>query len=98
MKYRVLRDCYGFKGAYWEKGQLVDLSDHETPPSHFEPLEKPMVAEKQNQDAAPQEPSEVEGEAQGEAPLDPPQAGEADEASAPQPGQRRSRRKAASTS
>jgi hypothetical protein len=44
MKYKVLRNCYGFQGRYWEKGQVVDLDPTSKPPEHFEPLEKPPKA------------------------------------------------------
>jgi hypothetical protein len=47
MKYRVLRDCYGFRNASWTKGQIVDVSEGEKPPSHFEPVDKPPVESKE---------------------------------------------------
>ena len=38
--YRVIRKCIGFKGRMWQKGQIVDLEDHEKPPHHFELINK----------------------------------------------------------
>lgn len=34
-KYEVLRDCYGFQGRYWEKGEIIDIDPKERPPIHF---------------------------------------------------------------
>lgn len=34
-KYEVLRDCYGFMGRYWEKGDIVEIDSKNNPPHHF---------------------------------------------------------------
>lgn len=50
MKYLVLRDCYGFKGRYWNAGTVVELDESENPPHHFQKIEKapePKPAEKE---------------------------------------------------
>ena len=39
MKYKVTVDCFGFRGQYWVKGTIVDVSPGEKPPRHFSPLE-----------------------------------------------------------
>ena len=39
MKYKVLTDCFGFRGRYWEKGTVVEVSKEENPPKHFAPME-----------------------------------------------------------
>lgn len=44
MKYKVKQDCYGYKRRYWTAGQIVDLSDNETPPHHFEKVLGAVVA------------------------------------------------------
>ena len=38
MKYRVLRNCYGFQGRYWKRDDIVDLDPKSNPPIHFKPL------------------------------------------------------------
>jgi len=38
-KYKVLRDCYGFKGGYWKEGVIVNLADGENPPKHFQRID-----------------------------------------------------------
>jgi hypothetical protein len=40
-KYIVERDCYGFQGRYWRKGEAVELSESEIPNHHFKRLDKP---------------------------------------------------------
>jgi hypothetical protein len=45
MKYIVETTCYGFKGQYWEKGTVIELSDKETPPPHFKPMAEEVSAE-----------------------------------------------------
>lgn len=35
-KYKVLRDCHGFRGGYWIKGQIVEINPSENPPEHFQ--------------------------------------------------------------
>ena len=40
MKYRVIRNCYGFKGRYWEKDQIVEVDNTEIPPEHFEKIQQ----------------------------------------------------------
>jgi hypothetical protein len=50
MKYLVLRDCYGFKGRFWHKDEIVELAENENPPHHFQHIEKepePKPAEKE---------------------------------------------------
>ena len=37
-KYRVLRNCSGFKGRRWNEGAEVEFEDDETPPHHFQLL------------------------------------------------------------
>jgi hypothetical protein len=61
-KYKVIRTCHGFKGRLWEEGQIVELEDDETPPSHFvdyfsvEPKKEEPVIEKKD----PQKPMPIE--------------------------------------
>lgn len=48
MKYRVLRNNYGFQGQYWHRDDIVDLDPKSNPPEHFLALEvieepKPVV-------------------------------------------------------
>jgi len=38
MKYKVLRDNYGFLGRYWKAGSIVVIQDDLKPPHHFMPL------------------------------------------------------------
>ena len=45
MKYKVLRDNYGFKGGYWSKDQIVTFADHETPPEHFQRIKENVSAD-----------------------------------------------------
>ncbi len=40
MKYRVVTNCAGFRGQFWEKGTIVDLDPKENPPHHFVPVDK----------------------------------------------------------
>jgi len=50
MKYLVLRDCYGFKKRYWNKGTVVELDASEKPPHQFQPIAeapKPKEPEKE---------------------------------------------------
>ncbi len=35
-RYRVLNDCYGFQGRYWEKDQIAEIDPKENPPKHFQ--------------------------------------------------------------
>ena len=35
-KYKVARNCHGFKRRYWEAGTIVEFDDDEQPPRHFE--------------------------------------------------------------
>ena len=35
-KYKVLRNCSGFKGRRWYQDTIVELEDDATPPHHFE--------------------------------------------------------------
>jgi hypothetical protein len=39
MRYRVVRDCAGFRGRFWEKGTIVDIDPSENPPHHFVPAD-----------------------------------------------------------
>jgi hypothetical protein len=43
MKYKVLRDCYGFQGKYWKEGEEPDLDPKTNPPKHFKPLAGPKA-------------------------------------------------------
>lgn len=38
MKHRVIRDCFGFRNQYWEKGAEVHIEKGEKVPEHFEPV------------------------------------------------------------
>ena len=42
MKYRVLRNCYGFEGRYWQRDDIVELDPKSNPPIHFEPMDAPV--------------------------------------------------------
>lgn len=44
MKYRVIRDCFGFKKRYWKQGDIVEFPDNEEVPCHFEKLLRDVVA------------------------------------------------------
>lgn len=39
-KYKVVRNCYGFKGKYWEKDEIVVLASDIKPPHHFKMIGK----------------------------------------------------------
>ncbi len=39
MKYRVLRNCFGFQNRYWERDSIVDIDPLSKPPAHFHPME-----------------------------------------------------------
>lgn len=39
MKYRAIRDSYGFMGRFWNQGEIVDLPPGEKPNKHFEPAD-----------------------------------------------------------
>lgn len=41
-RYQVLRDCFGFKGRSWKKGEVVELGASEKPPHHFHDLAYPL--------------------------------------------------------
>lgn len=67
MKYRVLRDNYGFMGRYWESGKIVEIPETLKAPRHFEAVvpraevvkpiaEVPVKTEPPVQAAAPQAP------------------------------------------
>lgn len=34
--YKVIRATVGYKGRYWNEGEIVELEDSDTPPIHFE--------------------------------------------------------------
>lgn len=38
MKYKVIRDCYGFQNRYWRAGTIVEIPDGIKPPEHFKPV------------------------------------------------------------
>jgi hypothetical protein len=48
MKYEVLRDTFGFKNFFWNKGEIVDVEDGEKPSLNFKPLE-PINLEKESE-------------------------------------------------
>lgn len=50
-KYKVVETCYGFRGGYWEKGQIVDIDPKEKPPKWFVPINSP-----QKNDPPPEDP------------------------------------------
>lgn len=52
-KFRVERDCYGFKGLYYRAGDVVDLSSKEKPPRHFGRIGKNDDAEKPPEESNP---------------------------------------------
>jgi hypothetical protein len=56
MKYRVLRDCYGFMGRYWDAGKVVEIPDNLKPPHHFEAVEATK------EEVTPQEPPSAKSE------------------------------------
>jgi hypothetical protein len=39
MKYKVMRDCHGYKGKYWKQDDIVEFDADDTPPRHFLPLD-----------------------------------------------------------
>lgn len=46
MKFKVLRDCYGYKGRYWKADDIVEFAENDMPPSHFLALGvKPVLVE-----------------------------------------------------
>jgi hypothetical protein len=53
MKYRVLRNCDGFMGRYWEKDAVVDIDPALNPPEHFKLLEVPVVVPPVEEKEAP---------------------------------------------
>ncbi|MBL0320285.1 MAG: hypothetical protein IPP74_13495 [Alphaproteobacteria bacterium] len=55
MKYRVIRNCYGFKGRYWSKDQIVEVDGSEIPPEHFDKIEQiqPIEIEKVDEHVEP---------------------------------------------
>lgn len=52
-KYEVLRDCYGFQGRYWEKGEIVEINPKDNPPHHFKKIEGKSVASVVSSEEAP---------------------------------------------
>ena len=63
MKYRVLRNCYGFMGRGWFKGEIVDLDPKSNPGEHFlalEVVEPPKPVEEQEVTAVVEEQSPAE--------------------------------------
>lgn len=38
-KMACIRNCHGFRGGYWNKGEVVDVADGEDVPRHFVPVE-----------------------------------------------------------
>lgn len=47
-KYRAIRSCYGFRGRFWEQGDVaedVTESEVKTIPEHFEPIKPGVVDE-----------------------------------------------------
>ena len=38
-RYEVLRDCFGFQGKFWKRGECVELGLGLTPPKHFRLVE-----------------------------------------------------------
>lgn len=50
MKYRVIRECYGFRNRYWEVGEVVDIDPKENPPHHFQPIGQPKQEPKKDQE------------------------------------------------
>jgi len=59
VRYRVIRDTFGFKGGYWTEGQIVDLQDDEVPPKHFERLDGREVPSKAPEPSEPSTFSEM---------------------------------------
>ena len=64
-KYRVERNCFGFKNRYWCAGEEVELSEKDKPPRHFkrlDPLPEPTPDNAaEDKDGSGPTPEEVSG-------------------------------------
>jgi hypothetical protein len=56
-KYEVLKDCYGFRNSFYEKGQIVEADPKENPPKHFKLLDGKSSAAPAQEASGQQEPA-----------------------------------------
>ena len=87
MKYKVKKTCYGFKGGYYTEGDIVEFSDNETPPKHFQAIgiKKPVVTPEAPK--APEVTPEPAPTPEAEPELEPEVTPEAEQESTPEPAE-----------
>ena len=69
LKYKVVRDCHGFKGRYWTEGEIVDLPEGDNPPRHFVLLSDLGAENPKKAKHDPQRPKQTATSGDGEMPL-----------------------------